>query len=117
MSGYTNATTVPCTPADLGSSYSYQQASATITGLTIGTFYHFHVVATNSAGTTTGADQTFQAGPGAWTPFSRCPVDDPAMLATDGTVLASLCVASNSTHGSIKIGSSGVRRRLDSAFD
>ena len=62
------------------------------------------MVATNSAGTTTGADQTFQAGPGAWTPFNRCPVDDPAMLATDGVTLASLCVASNSTHGSITIG-------------
>jgi hypothetical protein len=104
MSGYTNATTVPCTPADLGSSFTQQQATATITGLTIGTFYHFRAVATNSSGTTFGADQTFQAGPGGWTPFSRCPVDDPAMLATDGTILASLCVASNSTHGSIKIG-------------
>src|SRR5262249_27755047 len=105
MSGYTNATTVACTPADLGASFTQQQASATITGLTIGAFYHFHVVATNSAGTTTGDDQTFQAGPGGWTPFSRCPVDDPAMLATDGTTLVSLCVASNSSHGSIKIGS------------
>jgi hypothetical protein len=62
------------------------------------------VVATNSAGTTTGADQTFQAGPGAWTPFSRCAVDDPAMLATDGVSTVSFCVASNSTHGSITIG-------------
>jgi hypothetical protein len=104
-SGYTNATTVPCTPANLGSSFTYQQVSATVSGLTVGAFYHFRVVATNSAGTTTGADQTFQAGPGAWTPFSRCPVDDPAMLATDGVILASLCVASNSTHGSITIGS------------
>jgi sugar lactone lactonase YvrE len=105
MSGYTNALSAPCTPADLGSSYTYQEASATLTGLTIGTTYHFHVVATNSAGTSTGNDMTFQAGPGAWTPFSRCPVDDPAMLATDGVSLSSLCVASNSTHGSIKIGS------------
>jgi hypothetical protein len=63
------------------------------------------VVATNSAGTTTGADQTFQAGPGDWTPFTRCPVDDPAMLATDGGVTTlPLCLASNSTHGSITIG-------------
>jgi hypothetical protein len=105
-SGYTNATTVPCTPASLGSSFTYQQASATVTGLTVGAFYHFRVVATNSAGTTTGADQTFQAGPGLWTPFSRCPVDDPAMLATDGVSLVSFCVASNSTHGSITIGTS-----------
>jgi hypothetical protein len=102
--GYTNATTVPCTPASLGSSFTYQQASATVPGLTVGAFYHFRVVATNSAGTTTGADQTFQAGPGAWTPFSRCPVDDPAMLATDGVNTVSFCLASNSPHGSITIG-------------
>jgi len=105
-SGYTNATTVPCTPADLGSGFTFQQASATIGGLTIGTFYHFHAIATNSAGTTTGADVTFQAGPGDWTPFFRCPVDDPAMLATDGGVTTlALCIASNSTHGSFTIGS------------
>jgi sugar lactone lactonase YvrE len=103
-SGYTNATTVPCTPANLGSSFTYQQASATVSGLTLGAFYHFRVVATNSAGTTTGADQTFQAGPGSWTPFTRCPVDDPAMLATDGVNTLGLCLASNSTHGSITIG-------------
>jgi NHL repeat len=103
-SGYTNATTIPCTPDDLGSSYTYEHGSATATGLTIGATYHFHVVATNSAGTATGADQTFVAGPGAWTPFTRCPVDDPAMLATDGVNLLPVCVTSNSTHGSIKIG-------------
>src|SRR5262245_12973695 len=55
-SGYTNATPVPCTPASLGSSFDYQQASALVSGLTVGAFYHFHVVATSSAGTTTGAD-------------------------------------------------------------
>jgi hypothetical protein len=62
------------------------------------------VVATSSAGTSTGADQEFQAGPGAWASFFRCPVDDPAMLATDSINTASFCLASNSTHGSIKIG-------------
>jgi hypothetical protein len=104
-SGYTNATTVPCTPADLGSSFTFQQASADISGLTVGAFYHFHAVATNSAGTSIGADMIFQAGPGDWAPFFRCPVDDPAMLATDGGVTTlALCVASNSTHGSITIG-------------
>jgi DNA-binding beta-propeller fold protein YncE len=103
--GYTTATSVACTPAKLGSSFSPQQASATVSGLTVGTFYHFHVIATNSAGTTTGAEQTFQAGPGDWTPFTRCPVDDPAMLATDGGVTTlGLCVASNSSHGSFAIG-------------
>jgi hypothetical protein len=36
---------------------------------------------------------------------ARCPVDDPAMLATDGGVTTlPLCLASNSTHGSITIG-------------
>src|SRR5262249_45464569 len=104
-SGYTNATSVPCTPANLGPSFTYQEASATLTGLTVGAFYHFHVVATSSAGTTTGADMIFQAGPGDWTPFTRCPVDDPRMIATDGGVTKlALCLTSNSTHGSITIG-------------
>ena len=62
------------------------------------------MIATNSAGTTTGADQTFQAGPGLWTPFTRCPVDDPVMLAADGVNTIPVCLASNSTHGSITIG-------------
>jgi hypothetical protein len=100
-SGYSNATSVPCTPADLGSSFTNQAASGNVSGLTTGTVYHFRVVATSSAGTTTGADQELQAGPGTWAPFFRCPVDDPAMLGTTGEPG---CVASNSTHGSIKIG-------------
>jgi hypothetical protein len=62
------------------------------------------VVAVNSSGTVTGTDQTLQVGPGDWTPHYRCPVDDPAMLATDGVNTESLCLASNSTHGSITIG-------------
>jgi hypothetical protein len=103
-SGYDNATSVACTPADLGSSFAYQAATASISGLTLGAVYHFRVVATNSAGTTTGADQEFQAGPGAWAPFSRCPVDDPAMLASDGISSIVFCLGSNSTHGSITIG-------------
>src|SRR5262249_23037506 len=97
-SGYTNATTTPCTPASLGSSFDYQQASALVSGLTVGAFYHFRVVATNSAGTTTGADQTLQAGPGARTPLSRCPVDDPPMLAPARLHLRALCPASHPPH-------------------
>ena len=31
VNGYANATSVPCTPADLGSSFTFQSASATIT--------------------------------------------------------------------------------------
>jgi hypothetical protein len=103
-SGYGNSTSVPCTPADLGSGLTYAAASAALSGLTTGTVYHFRVVASSSAGTTTGDDQEFQAGPGAWAPVSRCPVDDPAMLATDGVNSQAFCLASNSTHGSITVG-------------
>jgi DNA-binding beta-propeller fold protein YncE len=109
-SGYNAATTVPCSPGDLGSSFTYRVATASINGLATGTEYHFRVVATSSAGTTTGADEEFQAGPGAWASFFRCPVDDPAMLATQGfdnstgTGSLGFCVSSNSTHGSISIG-------------
>lgn len=41
---------------------------------------------------------------GHWAPFSRCPVDDPVMLASDGSASISLCLASNSPSGSIKLG-------------
>ena len=62
--GYATATSVPCVPPDLGSSFTFQSASATITGLTTQTVYHFRAVATNSEGTVNGADKTFQtSGP------------------------------------------------------
>jgi hypothetical protein len=38
---------------------TYQNASASITGLSGSTTYHFRIVATNSAGTTDGSDKTF----------------------------------------------------------
>jgi len=38
---------------------NYQNVSATISGLTASTTYHFRIVATNSAGTRYGVDQTF----------------------------------------------------------
>jgi hypothetical protein len=109
--GYGAATSVPCSPQDLRSGFTYQAASAAIRGLATGTVYHYRVVATSSAGTTTGADQEFPAGPGAWASFSRCPVDKPAMLATTGLNISTgtgntigLCLSANSTHGSISIG-------------
>jgi hypothetical protein len=42
---------------------------------------------------------------GDWAPFTRCPVDNPAMLAADGSSNIALCVASDSPGGSIKLGS------------
>lgn len=45
---------------------------------------------------------------GAWAPFSRCPVDDPAMLAADGSTATDLCLASHSSSGSIKLGNTSV---------
>jgi DNA-binding beta-propeller fold protein YncE len=108
--GYSAATTVPCSPGDLGSTFTYHTATASVSGLATGTVYHFRVVATNSAGTTTGVDQEFQAGPGAWASFSRCPVDDAAMLATQGFNVSAgagtmgFCLSANSTNGSITIG-------------
>jgi hypothetical protein len=38
---------------------TYQSVSANISGLTANTTYHFRIVATNTAGTTHGADRTF----------------------------------------------------------
>lgn len=41
---------------------------------------------------------------GDWAPFSRCPVDDPAMLAADGVSTTDVCLASHSASGSLKLG-------------
>src|SRR5262249_14565021 len=58
--GYASATTVPCSPSDVGDSFVPQSASASITGLTPGTTYHFRAVATNADGTVNGDDKTFK---------------------------------------------------------
>ncbi|HEY9330786.1 MAG TPA: hypothetical protein VIS09_21515 [Streptomyces sp.] len=41
---------------------------------------------------------------GDWAPFSRCPVDDPAMLAADGQDFVASCVSSYSPSGEFKLG-------------
>jgi sugar lactone lactonase YvrE len=48
----------PCTPSP-GSGESPVAVSASVTGLTSGTTYHFRVSATNAGGTSQGSDQTF----------------------------------------------------------
>jgi hypothetical protein len=57
-SGYANAATLPCVPADLGSGFGDQSVSASLSGLRLDTTYHYRFIATNQAGTTPGADQT-----------------------------------------------------------
>lgn len=54
-----------------------------------------------SLGTATAADPALN---GEWAPFTRCPVDAPAMLAADGFDRTPQCVVSTSASGSIKLG-------------
>src|SRR5262249_45944518 len=79
--GYTTATSVPCTPADLGSSFTLVQASATATTLTKQTPYHFRAAVSNADGTTTVATNTFlPTGPAIIT--SHSPSTTPVPSAT-----------------------------------
>ena len=67
-----------------GSGTSTARESATLTRLTPGTTYHYRLVATNSAGTAYGADQTF-------TTYSAIPGSNPQALSVgqSGTELTS----------------------------
>jgi len=58
-SQFTNATQVPCTPADLGAGTDNVTASALARGLTLGTAYDFRVVVTNSTGVIDGTATKF----------------------------------------------------------
>ncbi|MFF6810805.1 hypothetical protein ACFZAG_13080 [Streptomyces sp. NPDC012403] len=58
-----------------------------------------------SLGTATAAEPPLN---GAWAPFTRCPVDAPAMLAADGFDKTPQCVVSTSASGSIKLGKTTV---------
>ncbi|HTK81612.1 MAG TPA: fibronectin type III domain-containing protein, partial [Bacteroidota bacterium] len=49
----------PATPTGADSGYSSYAISASISGLTANTLYHYRAVGTNSAGTTNGSDATF----------------------------------------------------------
>ena len=53
----------PCTPAP-GSGTSAVAVSASVTGLSASTVYHFRIVAKNAGGTSPGSDQTFETLPG-----------------------------------------------------
>jgi hypothetical protein len=56
------------TSASAGSGSSAVNESATLTGLTARTTYHYRLIATSTAGTTTGADQTFTTATAAVAP-------------------------------------------------
>jgi hypothetical protein len=58
-----------------------------------------------SLGTATAAEPALN---GEWAPFTRCPVDAPAMLAADGFEKTPQCVVSTSSGGSIKLGDTTV---------
>ena len=60
----TYGTSVPCSPAP-GSGPSPVAVSASISGLTVNSTYHFRIVATNPGGTGPGSDQTFKTLPNA----------------------------------------------------
>ncbi len=55
----TYGSNAPCTPSP-GSGTTPVAVSASVTGLTVNTTYHFRVVATNSSGTSEGSDETFK---------------------------------------------------------
>ncbi|MDT0611807.1 hypothetical protein [Streptomyces lancefieldiae] len=58
---------------------------------------------------TTGTATAAAAQPnGEWAPFTRCPVDAPAMLDADGLARTPQCVVSTSPNGSIKLGKTTV---------
>lgn len=59
-SGYAGAATLPCVPKDLGSAFGDVAANVALTGLKVGTTYHYRFLATNESGLTGGPDRTFQ---------------------------------------------------------
>jgi hypothetical protein len=57
--GYARAARVPCVPADLSASITAKDVSATLSGLSVATSYHYRFVVRNHAGVVDGADATF----------------------------------------------------------
>jgi hypothetical protein len=60
-SGYADADTAACAPADLGAGFAEENASASLSGLRVGTSYHYRFLATSASASapSVGADQTF----------------------------------------------------------
>jgi hypothetical protein len=70
-----------------------QSFSATATGLTCGTIYHYRISATNSSGTTTGADKTFVT--------SACPTPTPTPVPTIAPTVAPTPDPGNGASGAV----------------
>lgn len=66
-------TSVPATPADIGSGTSAVAVSQQLTGLSPGVTYYWRVVASNTIGTAGGAEQTFTTQTAATPPAGSCP--------------------------------------------
>jgi hypothetical protein len=60
-SGYAHASTVPCAQSELSAGFGNQSVSASLSGLSFDSEYHYRFVAVNQAeaGTTYGLDRTF----------------------------------------------------------
>ena len=80
----------------IGSGTSAVAVSASLTGLTAGQAYHFRVVATNSAGTTNGSDQSFTTTAGATKATMSSP--SPGSTLTSSTVTFSWTAGSGSEY-------------------
>ncbi len=63
VAGYAGAESAACEPTELGTGVRPVSASASLAGLGLATTYHYRVLATNGAGTTTGPDRTFKTMP------------------------------------------------------
>lgn len=61
-------------------------------------------LAASTMGAGTALSDTAASLNGQWSPFTRCPVEDPAMLAVDGRAQISFCIAASSPGGTFKLG-------------
>jgi hypothetical protein len=80
--GLTSAYGSSTSAANAGSGTSALSASASLSGLSPGTTYHYQLVATNSAGTSGGGDRTFATG-------STPPASPPAVTTSGATSVTS----------------------------
>src|SRR5262249_41130759 len=79
--GYQDATA----QAALASPTDVAAVSATLTGLSVGSTYHYRVVARNSTGATTSADVSFTTSP--WPPPVVVSIDAPSAVTRTGLTL------------------------------